>query len=59
MFVLGYGLHQADLYRNLPYVVQADRSVVLDRPAAYVDALYGAGDAVRRRHGDCAREGWW
>jgi hypoxanthine phosphoribosyltransferase len=50
VFVLGYGLHQADLYRNVPYIVEADRNVVLDRPAAYVDALYGAGPApVRRR----------
>jgi hypoxanthine phosphoribosyltransferase len=50
VFVLGYGLHQADLYRNVPFIVEADRNVVLDRPAAYVDALYGAGAApVRRR----------
>src|SRR5260370_32563585 len=42
VFVLGYGLHQADLYRNVPFIVEADRRVVLDRPAAYVDALYGA-----------------
>ena len=50
VFVLGYGLHQADLYRNVPYIVEADRNVVLDRPAAYVDALYGAGAApVPRR----------
>jgi hypoxanthine phosphoribosyltransferase len=45
VFVLGYGLHHADLYRNVPYIVEADRRVVLDRPAAYVDALYG-GSAV-------------
>jgi hypoxanthine phosphoribosyltransferase len=50
VFVLGYGLHQADLYRNVPYIVEADRNVVLDRPAAYVDALYRAGAApVPRR----------
>jgi hypoxanthine phosphoribosyltransferase len=50
VFVLGYGLHQADLYRNVPYIVEADRNVVLDRPAAYVEALYGAGAApVPRR----------
>jgi len=50
VFVLGYGLHQADLYRNVPFIVEADRNVVLDRPAAYVDALYDAGAApVRRR----------
>jgi hypoxanthine phosphoribosyltransferase len=50
VFVLGYGLHQADLYRNLPFIVEADRRVVLDRPAAYVDALYGAGAAPLRPH---------
>jgi len=50
VFVLGYGLHQADLYRNVPFIVEADRNVVLDRPAAYVAALYDAGAApVRRR----------
>jgi hypoxanthine phosphoribosyltransferase len=43
VFVLGYGLHHVDLYRNVPYIVEADRRVVLDRPAAYVDVLYGAG----------------
>jgi hypoxanthine phosphoribosyltransferase len=41
VFVLGYGLHHADLYRNVPYIVEADRRVVLERPEAYVDALYG------------------
>ena len=47
VFVLGYGLHHADLYRNVPYIVEADRRVVLERPAAYVDALYGGQrDAV-------------
>jgi hypoxanthine phosphoribosyltransferase len=45
VFVLGYGLHHADLYRNVPYIVEVDRRVVLDRPAAYVDALYG-GSAI-------------
>jgi hypoxanthine phosphoribosyltransferase len=50
VFVLGYGLHQADLYRNVPFIVEADRRVVLDRPAAYVDALYGAGTAPLRPH---------
>jgi hypoxanthine phosphoribosyltransferase len=41
VFVLGYGLHRADLYRNLPRVVQADRGLVGAEPAAYVDVLYG------------------
>ena len=41
VFVLGYGLHQADLYRNVPHVVEADRRIARDAPDAYVDALYG------------------
>lgn len=45
VFVLGYGLHYVDLYRNVPYIVEADRRVVLDRPEAYVDVLYGNGAA--------------
>jgi hypoxanthine phosphoribosyltransferase len=42
VFVLGYGLHRADLYRNLSRVVTADRDLVAVAPDAYVDALYGA-----------------
>jgi len=45
VFVLGYGLHFADLYRNVPYVVEADRDVVTARPDAYVGELYGSGGA--------------
>jgi hypoxanthine phosphoribosyltransferase len=60
VFVLGYGLHHVDLYRNVPYIVEADRRAVLDRPAAYVDALYGAaaasGDGGRGRE---VPEGGW
>lgn len=41
VFVLGYGLHHDDLYRNVPWVVEADRDLVRARPDAYVDALYG------------------
>jgi glycerol dehydrogenase-like iron-containing ADH family enzyme len=40
VFVLGYGLHRADLYRNVPRVVIADRDLVASTPHAYVDALY-------------------
>jgi len=40
VFVLGYGLHHADLYRNLPRVYVADRDVVVTTPDAYVDVLY-------------------
>jgi hypoxanthine phosphoribosyltransferase len=60
VFVLGYGLHHADLYRNVPYIVEADRRVVLDRPAAYVDALYGARAApAAGMRGGSAPEGGW
>jgi hypoxanthine phosphoribosyltransferase len=41
-FVLGYGLHIRDLYRNLPFVAVGDREVVAATPEAYVDQLYGA-----------------
>ena len=40
VFVLGYGLHRADLYRNVPRVVIADRDVVASTPDAYVATLY-------------------
>jgi hypoxanthine phosphoribosyltransferase len=56
VFVLGYGLHYVDLYRNVPYIVEADRHVVLDRPAAYVDVLYeaGAGPADAEQRSRCS-----
>jgi hypoxanthine phosphoribosyltransferase len=40
-FVLGYGLHMRDLYRNLPFVAVGDREVVAGEPEAYVAQLYG------------------
>jgi hypoxanthine phosphoribosyltransferase len=46
VFVLGYGLHQADLYRNVPHVVEADRRIAREAPDAYVDVLYGAASEV-------------
>jgi hypoxanthine phosphoribosyltransferase len=49
VFVLGYGLHHADLYRNVPYIVEADRRVVLEHPEAYVDAMYGGVGSRPRR----------
>jgi hypoxanthine phosphoribosyltransferase len=53
VFVLGYGQHVADLYRNLPRVVEADRELIVRDPAAYVAALYGgahrAGPASEAR----------
>ena len=39
-YVLGYGLHVQDSYRNLPYVVVADREVLVANPDAYVSELY-------------------
>lgn len=40
VYALGYGLHHADLYRNLPFVVAVDPRVLAADPAAYVPALY-------------------
>ncbi len=40
-FVLGYGLHMRDLYRNLPFVAVGDRGIVAAEPEAYVEQLYG------------------
>ncbi len=41
-FVLGYGLHVRDLYRNLPFVVAGDRADVAESPDCYVTELYGS-----------------
>jgi hypoxanthine phosphoribosyltransferase len=41
-FVLGYGLHHRDLYRNLPFVAIGDRDAVRRQPDVYVRELYGA-----------------
>jgi hypoxanthine phosphoribosyltransferase len=41
-YVLGYGLHVRDLYRNVPYIVTADRDTLTADPAAYEADLYRA-----------------
>ena len=41
-FVLGYGLHARDLYRNLPFVAAGDRETIARTPDAYVAQLYGS-----------------
>jgi hypoxanthine phosphoribosyltransferase len=40
LFVIGYGMHFQERYRNLPMVVQADRATLAGDPDAYLD-LYG------------------
>jgi len=45
-FLVGYGLHHAERYRNLPVVLTVDRAAVIEDPDAYVDA-YGAFDPPR------------
>jgi hypoxanthine phosphoribosyltransferase len=46
-FVLGYGLHVRDLYRNLPFVVTGARDDVVEAPDCYVPMLYkGGGDGA-------------
>ena len=42
-YVLGYGLHARDLYRNLNFVIAGDRDVIASDPAAYVDDVYRIG----------------
>ena len=46
-YVLGYGLHVQDSYRNLPYVVVADREVLVANPDAYVRDLYRSENGTR------------
>jgi hypoxanthine phosphoribosyltransferase len=41
-FVLGYGLHYRDLYRNVPFVSVGDRDEVRRRPDVYVRDVYAA-----------------
>jgi hypoxanthine phosphoribosyltransferase len=44
-FVLGYGLHFHERYRNLPSIREGRREVVSADPGAYVPELYGRGGA--------------
>jgi hypoxanthine phosphoribosyltransferase len=44
-YVLGYGLHVRDLYRNVPYVVTADRDTLVATPDAYVADVYRGRDS--------------
>lgn len=46
-FVLGYGLHVGERYRNLPGVVQVDREKVLAEPDAYVGLYELPPDGAR------------
>jgi hypoxanthine phosphoribosyltransferase len=39
-YVLGYGLHARDLYRNVPFIVTADRDEIAAHPDVYVADLY-------------------
>jgi hypoxanthine phosphoribosyltransferase len=39
-YVLGYGLHARDLYRNVPFIVTADRDEIAAHPDVYVTDLY-------------------
>ena len=49
-FLLGYGLHFAERYRNLPVVLTVDQAAVLENPDAYLDA-YGHPDPGPARAG--------
>ncbi len=44
-FLLGYGLHFAERYRNLPVVVAVDQATVLDNPDAYLGVYHRASSA--------------
>jgi hypoxanthine phosphoribosyltransferase len=44
-FLLGYGLHYRDAYRNLPFIVEGDRDAVVAQPMVYVDELYRGASA--------------
>jgi hypoxanthine phosphoribosyltransferase len=54
-YVLGYGLHVRDLYRNVPYVVSADRDTLVNTPDAYVHDLYRRERATTKSGQDSAQ----
>ncbi len=47
-FVLGYGLHVGDRYRNLPFIARADPAVLAADPDAYL-SLYGQQHREERK----------
>jgi hypoxanthine phosphoribosyltransferase len=50
-FLLGYGLHFRDAYRNLPFIFQGDRDTVISQPLVYVAELYrGVAAPSEREH---------
>ena len=61
VFVLGYGLHDEDRFRNLDVVLSADRRAVRADPDAFVRTLYrGVGSRVASREaGDRVTEVVW
>jgi len=50
-FLLGYGLHYRDAYRNLPFIFEGDRNVVTAHPLVYVAELYRGVAAQAEREG--------
>ena len=53
-YVLGYGLHVRDLYRNVPFIVAADRDTLVERPDAYLVDLYRRSESAPRAGGRVA-----
>jgi len=50
-YVLGYGLHVRDLYRNVPYIVAVDRQATLDQAPELLTRFHvggAVGPPVRR-----------
>jgi hypothetical protein len=47
VFVLGFGLHHHDRYRNLPFVIEAQRAALADDPDAYCAWYSGPGESLR------------